>query len=57
MIADIFREVLGAFLPGVGEGDDVVNLDVFREFLFGGVMAGFSGVGLGKVAGDDVATF
>ena len=34
LVALVFGQVLGALLPGVGESDDMVDLDAFSELGF-----------------------
>ena len=55
MITLVGGEVLGAFLPGVGEGDDVVDLDADGNFLAGGVLEVVAGIGFVIFAGNYVA--
>ncbi len=49
------RELLGPFLPGVGEGDDVVDLETFADLRLLGESEGLAGVWLGEGAADDGA--
>ena len=48
------RELL-YLLPGVGEGDDVVDLETFADLRLLGESEGFTGVWLGEGAADDGA--
>lgn len=55
VVAFVFWEGLSAFLPGVREGDDVVDLKTFADFGFFGESEGLAGVGFDKSAGYDGA--
>lgn len=55
LVALIFGEALGALLPGVREGDDVVDLDAFGELGFFGEFEGLAGVGFDERAFEDRA--
>lgn len=54
-VAFFAGELLSAFLPGIGEGDDMVNLKAFGEVGFLVEDEVLAGVGLGEFAGEDGA--
>lgn len=55
LVALVFGELLGALLPGIGEGDDMVDLDAFGELGSFGEFEGLAGVGLDESAFEDCA--